>query len=238
MAAGDIVRTIVKFLSHEKSERDEAISLLYELSKSETLCEKIGSINGAILILVGMTSSKSENLLTIEKAEKTLENLERCESNVRQMADYGKLQPLLTLLLGGIGCIIGKNGSIINEIRKRTKADVRISKVDKPKCADDDDELVEVLGVVGSVRDALVQIVLRLRDDVLKDREVNQNPSDGVGLRSLYPVSADFSVPPVLPSIPPVGHLDFEQRGDTGSGLNIASTDNNYGYGCVVSFAD
>lgn len=102
MAAGDIVRTIVKFLSHEKSkERDEAISLLCELSKSETLCEKIGSINGAILILVGMTSSTSENLLTIEKAEKTLENLGRCESNVKQMADYGKLQPLLTLLLGG-----------------------------------------------------------------------------------------------------------------------------------------
>ncbi|KAL8150030.1 hypothetical protein AgCh_006876 [Apium graveolens] len=102
MATGDIVRTIVKFLSYEKSkERDEAISLLCELSKSETLCEKIGSINGAILILVGMTSSSSENFLTIEKAEKTLENLGRCESNVKQMADYGKLQPLLTLLLGG-----------------------------------------------------------------------------------------------------------------------------------------
>lgn len=43
-----------------------------------------------------------------------------------------------------IGCIIGKSGSIINEIRKRTKADVRISKSDKPKCADVNDELVEV----------------------------------------------------------------------------------------------
>ena len=43
-----------------------------------------------------------------------------------------------------IGCIIGKSGSIINEIRKRTKADVRISKGKKPKCADADDEHVEV----------------------------------------------------------------------------------------------
>lgn len=43
-----------------------------------------------------------------------------------------------------IGCIIGKGGSIINEIRKRTKADVRISKGEKPKCADANDELVEV----------------------------------------------------------------------------------------------
>lgn len=43
-----------------------------------------------------------------------------------------------------IGCIIGRSGSIINEIRKRTKADVRISKGDKPKRADDINELVEV----------------------------------------------------------------------------------------------
>lgn len=43
-----------------------------------------------------------------------------------------------------IGCIIGKSGSIINEIRRRTKADVRISKGDKPKCANINDELVEV----------------------------------------------------------------------------------------------
>ncbi|XP_054795606.1 U-box domain-containing protein 44-like isoform X1 [Prosopis cineraria] len=71
LAEGDTVRTIVKFLSHELSkEREEAVSLLYELSKSETLCEKIGSINGAILILVGMTSSKSEDILTVRRLKK------------------------------------------------------------------------------------------------------------------------------------------------------------------------
>lgn len=102
LAEGDTVRTIVKFLSHEQSkEREEAVSLLYELSKSEALCEKIGSINGAILILVGMTSSKSENISTVEKADKTLENLEKCENNVRQMAENGRLQPLLTQILEG-----------------------------------------------------------------------------------------------------------------------------------------
>ncbi|KAE8057418.1 hypothetical protein FH972_014113 [Carpinus fangiana] len=102
LAEGDTVRTIVKFLSHELSkEREEAVSLLYELSKSEMLCEKIGSVNGAILILVGMASSKSENLLTVEKADKTLENLEKCENNVRQMAENGRLRPLLTQLLEG-----------------------------------------------------------------------------------------------------------------------------------------
>ncbi|MFS7937258.1 putative U box domain, armadillo-like helical, Zinc finger, RING/FYVE/PHD-type [Helianthus anomalus] len=102
MAEGDKVRTIVKFLNHEQSkEREEAVSLLYELTKSESLCEKIGSVNGAILILVGMTSSNSENLLIVEKADKILENLEKNENNVRQMAENGRLQPLLTLLLDG-----------------------------------------------------------------------------------------------------------------------------------------
>ncbi|RWR98103.1 U-box domain-containing protein 44-like protein [Cinnamomum micranthum f. kanehirae] len=102
MAEGDTIRTIVKFLSNDLSqEREEAVSLLYELSKSESLCEKIGGVNGAILILVGMSSSKSENVLTVEKVEKTLENLQKCEKNVRQMAENGRLQPVLALLLEG-----------------------------------------------------------------------------------------------------------------------------------------
>ncbi|KAL0361866.1 UNVERIFIED_CONTAM: U-box domain-containing protein 44 [Sesamum radiatum] len=102
IAEGDTVRTIVKFLNHEQSkEREEAVSLLYELSKSEKLSEKIGSVSGAVLILVGMASSNSENLSTVEKAERTLENLAQSENNVRQMAECGRLQPLLTLLLEG-----------------------------------------------------------------------------------------------------------------------------------------
>ncbi|KAL3617721.1 U-box domain-containing protein 44 [Castilleja foliolosa] len=102
MAEGDTVRTVVKFLSHEQSEeREEAVSLLYELSKSERLCEKIGSVNGAVLILVGMASSNSENVKNVEKAYQTLENMAQCENNVRQMAECGRLQPLLSLLLKG-----------------------------------------------------------------------------------------------------------------------------------------
>ncbi|XP_021717745.1 U-box domain-containing protein 44-like [Chenopodium quinoa] len=103
MGEGGTVRTIMKFLSSKSSpkEKEEATSLLYELSKSHNLSEKIGSINGAILILIGMASSKSENILTTEKAHKTLDNLAQSEHNVRLMAESGRLQPLLTLLLEG-----------------------------------------------------------------------------------------------------------------------------------------
>ncbi|PQP93637.1 KH domain-containing protein [Prunus yedoensis var. nudiflora] len=121
-----------------------------------------------------------------------------------------------------IGCIIGKSGSIINEIRKRTKADVRISKADKPKCADANDELVEVAGEPSSLRDALIQIVLRLRDDVLKDRDGGHNPSGGA--ESLYSGGTGLSMPSVLPSVPPVTSLGYDQRAESGSGLGMLSS--------------
>ncbi|THG04273.1 hypothetical protein TEA_030080 [Camellia sinensis var. sinensis] len=130
-----------------------------------------------------------------------------------------------------IGCIIGKSGSIINEIRKRTKADVRISKGEKPKCADSNDELVEVVGEVSRVRDALIQIVMRLRDDVLKDREGGHNTSAGAD--SMYSGGTGFSMPSVLPSVPPVAPMGYEQRAESGSGLGMLSSGSLYGFGSL-----
>ncbi|KAL6591274.1 hypothetical protein ACP70R_049777 [Stipagrostis hirtigluma subsp. patula] len=103
LGKGDTIRTIIKFLSNEHfQERELAVSLLYELSKYEPTCERIGAVYGAILLLVGMGSSKkSENTVAVEKAENTLKNLEKYETNVKQMAENGRLQPLLTKLIQG-----------------------------------------------------------------------------------------------------------------------------------------
>ncbi|VAI63912.1 unnamed protein product [Triticum turgidum subsp. durum] len=102
LGKGDTVRTIIKFLSNEHiQERELAVSLLYELSEYEPVCERIGAVYGAILLLVGMGSSKSENMMAVEKAEKTLKNLEKYDTNIKQMAENGRLQPLLTKLLQG-----------------------------------------------------------------------------------------------------------------------------------------
>ena len=44
-----------------------------------------------------------------------------------------------------IGCILGKGGSIISELRKNTRANIRIPpKEELPKCANNSDELVQV----------------------------------------------------------------------------------------------
>ncbi|XP_077220276.1 uncharacterized protein LOC143854282 isoform X2 [Tasmannia lanceolata] len=114
-----------------------------------------------------------------------------------------------------IGCLIGKDGSIINEICKRTKADVRIVRSEKPSCADSHEELVEVVGKVVNVRDALVKIILRLRNDALKDREGGR-----IAPAYDYVYSSGLSVPPsVLAGAPLVASLGYDQHGETESGL-------------------
>lgn len=45
-----------------------------------------------------------------------------------------------------VGCILGQGGQVINEMRRRTQADIRVlSKDDKPRCASADEELVQVI---------------------------------------------------------------------------------------------
>ncbi|ONK66051.1 uncharacterized protein A4U43_C06F3660 [Asparagus officinalis] len=143
-----------------------------------------------------------------------------------------------------IGCLIGKNGSIVNEMRKKTYAQIRISKGEKPKSATVNDELVEVSGEVGNLRDALLQIILRLRQDVLKDGDggrSNPPPSD-----SIY--SSSLPVPPVLPSVPSLAPLGYDQRVEgerrglasfTGSSLYgySALQGGDSGYGSLSSYS-
>lgn len=143
-----------------------------------------------------------------------------------------------------IGCLIGKNGAIINEMRKKTKADIRISKGVKPKHAATNDELVEVSGEVVNLRDALLHIILRLREDVLRDRDGGRsNPPPG---DSMY--SSSLAVPPVLPAVPPLAPLGYDQRVDAergGLGTFIGSSLYGYsslqagddGYGSLSSYS-
>ncbi|GJN34576.1 hypothetical protein PR202_gb23252 [Eleusine coracana subsp. coracana] len=99
---GDTIRTIIKFIDCEDcQERELAVSALCELSKSKLVCAKISELNGAILILGKVAGSKTHNPTMADKADKTLVNLDKCEKNAVQMAENGRLEPLLNLLIEG-----------------------------------------------------------------------------------------------------------------------------------------
>ncbi|XP_021768703.1 KH domain-containing protein At4g18375-like [Chenopodium quinoa] len=178
--------------------------------------------------LITVTSTESSDDLQSKAIEAILLLQEKINEDAENVT--------MSLLIPSrnIGCIIGKSGSIINEIRKRTRADIRISKVDNPKCADEGDEYVEVSGEVKNVRDALIQIILRLRDDALKDKAGASNPS--VAPDSLYPGSSGFSLPPVLQTVPPVNPLGYEPRTESGGGvgnIGMYSSSSHYKYGSL-----
>ena len=95
-------------------------------------------------------------------------------------------------------------------------------------------------GSVDCVRDALIQIILRLRDDVLRERDTGHNPS--IGAESLYPGSAGLSLPSMMHSVPPVAApMVYDHRAESGAGLGMLSSSSLYGgYGsfsaCCIFF--
>lgn len=89
------------------------------------------------------------------------------------------------------------------------------------------------------MRDALIQIVLRLREDVLKERDIGHYPPRGA--ESYYSESSVLSVPSLLPSVPSVtAPLAYDQRPDSRTGLGMLSSNSLYGYGsysvCLPAF--
>ncbi|TVU03249.1 hypothetical protein EJB05_51218 [Eragrostis curvula] len=132
-----------------------------------------------------------------------------------------------------IGCLIGKGGSIVIDMRKKTQADIRISKGNKPRRASSSDELVEVSGEADKLRDALVQIVLRLREDVLKDRVDTQSSDrdDKLTVATTDPLYASsLSLPAILPYSQQVAPMSYDRRGETERGLDIFPRRSSYGY--------
>lgn len=72
----------------------------------------------------------------------------RCSEKIERDSGIISFTTRLLVSTSRIGCLIGKGGSIITEIRRLTKANIRIlSKEGLPKIASEDEEMVQVLVV-------------------------------------------------------------------------------------------
>ncbi|KAI3979629.1 hypothetical protein MKX01_013724 [Papaver californicum] len=69
------------------------IMMLSKLSTSELLCEKIGSVVGAILMLITIKYNQSFDAFTAESANKILRNLEKSPKNIKCMAEMVSWTP-------------------------------------------------------------------------------------------------------------------------------------------------
>ncbi|KAG4960619.1 hypothetical protein JHK87_037252 [Glycine soja] len=99
-----------------------------------------------------------------------------------------------------VGCLIGKGGVIVSEIRKATGANIRIIGTDQvPKCASDNDQVVQISGEFSSVQDALYNATGRLRDNLFVSTQ------NSAGTRSLSSLRVDTSPYGIQPDFVPHG---------------------------------
>ncbi|XP_010261453.1 PREDICTED: putative U-box domain-containing protein 42 [Nelumbo nucifera] len=96
------IPTTIKMLSSNYlPEKHASLLFLLELSRCKSLCEKIGSVTGCILMLITMKYNYSYDPFAAEKADEILQNLETSSKNVMCMAENGLLEPLLHHLIEG-----------------------------------------------------------------------------------------------------------------------------------------
>ncbi|XP_061375674.1 RNA-binding KH domain-containing protein RCF3 [Gastrolobium bilobum] len=71
-----------------------------------------------------------------------------------------------------VGCLLGKGGKIIEQMRMETKTQIRILPRDHnlPRCVSMSEEIVQVVGDINAVKNALVVISSRLRESQHRDR--------------------------------------------------------------------
>ncbi|CAN0911490.1 KH domain-containing protein At4g18375 [Linum grandiflorum] len=200
------------------------------IGKGGSTIKTIRQTTGARIEVDDKKVDRDECLITVTAAESPDDLKSMAVEAVlllqEKMSDEDEDTVCMRLLITSkvIGCIIGRSGSIISEIRRRTNADIRISQANKPKCAGANDELVELQGEVGCVRDALVQIILRLREDVLRDRDGGHSSAPA---EPLYSGAPGLPVTSFLGTMPPINPLGYDRRVEAG----LLSSSSLHGYG-------
>ncbi|CAH9081930.1 unnamed protein product [Cuscuta europaea] len=81
------------------------------------------------------------------------------------------------------GCLLGKGGAIIAEMRKITGARIIIHKGDQvPLCVPENDEVVEITGEFSNVQDALCSVTAKLRNNLLQAKSNENSPHGRMNL--------------------------------------------------------
>lgn len=93
------IELIVRSLGRRVEERKLAVALLLELSKYDLIRDKIGKVQGCILLLV--TMSNSDDNQAARDAQELLDNLSFSDQNVIQMAKANYFKHLLQRLSTG-----------------------------------------------------------------------------------------------------------------------------------------
>lgn len=113
-----------------------------------------------------------------DQRSQTISAILYLQDKTSNFSDKGTITTRLLVPSIKVGCILGQGGHVINDMRRRIRADIRVlSKEDKPKCASEDEELVQISGSSDAAKEALVEIAQRLRTRYLHDANTRVEPA-------------------------------------------------------------
>ncbi|KAH1038498.1 hypothetical protein J1N35_040241 [Gossypium stocksii] len=187
--AGEWPRSLYSAPRDERSSKEFSLRIVCPnaniggvIGKGGAIINQIRQESGAVIKVDSSSSDGDDCLITISAKEffedtfsPTIEAAARlqprCSEKVERDSGIISFTTRLLVPTSRIGCLIGKGGSIVTEMRRMTKANIRIlSKENLPKIASEDDEMVQIAGDLDVAKDALVQITTRLRANFF-DRE-------------------------------------------------------------------
>ncbi|KAA8547972.1 hypothetical protein F0562_004401 [Nyssa sinensis] len=120
----------------------------------------------------------------------------RCSEKVERDSGLISFTTCLLVPSSRIGCLIGKGGAIITEMRRITKANIRIlPKESLPKVAAEDDEMVQIAGDLDVAKEALIQVTshgLKYESRDSKRHGHGQSYSGGYGVSSDLPAGDGY----------------------------------------------
>ncbi|XP_020090507.1 KH domain-containing protein HEN4-like [Ananas comosus] len=175
-------------VSHRKViEEDVIFRMLCSSDKVGCIIGKAGAVvralqneTGALIKVLDSVLDSDEKIITISARENSEMRHSPAQDAVMRvhtrLADAGidkgpTVSARLLVPAQQIGCLMGKGGTIIAEMRKETGASIRIFfKEQIPKCAQPNDEVVQVTGNFQSVHDALLRITGRIRENIIPVR--------------------------------------------------------------------
>ncbi|KAL6648066.1 hypothetical protein ACP70R_012290 [Stipagrostis hirtigluma subsp. patula] len=146
------------------------------IGKGGGIIKQIRQESGAFIKVDSSNSGDEDDCIITVSAKEffedpispTIDAAVRLQPRCSEKSDAESGEPSYTTRLlvstSRIGCLIGKGGSIITEIRRSSRANIRIlSKENVPKVAAEDEEMVQISGDLDVARHALVQITTRLK---------------------------------------------------------------------------
>ncbi|KAJ6799831.1 KH domain-containing protein HEN4 isoform X2 [Iris pallida] len=170
------------------------------IGKAGIIVRALQNETGASIKVADPVSNSDERIIAISARENSEQKHSPAQEAVllvhtrltEAVVDKGSLVSARLLVPAQqIGCLLGRGGSIIADMRRATAANIRIfSKEQVPKCAEPNDEVVQVIGTFQSVQDALLRITSRIRETIFL-----QKPFSSAGMAQ-YP-SATPEISPV-----------------------------------------